>query len=610
MKQKYSNIILSIFNIIMIVLFGLMLVMQANIKIPMSLFAIKEPFEQLMWGYEIGVIVILIANIISIIQNKTNKKIMLWYMIPTIFYISGVVSLSMGLFEIDFLSYVDSVLYRWVILPAIIFMILLIKELRKEKRKKVLILYILGIVMSIVIYFIEYRETIWLVISSIIIIIYSRKIDEENKSQKIISSIYLGVITLLSIYIIMHHAMIIGTLHDINKKSFEYMEQIETGLINEKIKPSDTLIKVVNNNKWGYINQRGEEIISCEYDCISDSESWYASGDRAKSRFVVAKKDDMYYVISKNGKILTSHQEIPTPYWNDNALEFDEDISDEERTQDIIDIATATIKSLLQTEFEDRERPLDNNLIPEEREFNEDYNYVYKYKLTNGYKLEVEETDYKETYKIRIKKNNAIIREMEYVNIIFVDDYDFPEGTIKTYTNGDIPIYNLDKELLEENMQLNGYISMQYMNFFRAEGNRQILDIIHRKIILRDYEQLPNITEYIINNETNEIVVKAKEIYATEYGYIIKKDNNKFVYLDINLNEVTQEFDFISPDYIKDGLLICVNKQNEEYILCDLKGNRITNKKYSFIGKDYSDYENASKEYLLDEVYEEIYNTY
>lgn len=27
--------------------------------------------------------------------------------------------------------------------------------------------------------------------------------------------------------------------------------------------------------------------------------------------------------------------------------------------------------------------------------------------------------------------------------------------------------------------------------------------------------------------------------------------------------------------------MICVNKQNEEYILCDLKGNRITNKKYS-----------------------------
>lgn len=93
-----------------------------------------------------------------------------------------------------------------------------------------------------------------------------------------------------------------------NKKYSSLYELINNAIINERISKYDKVSKFVNglalvqlNNKYGYINKKGKEIISCKYDLANDF-------DEKISR--VRIKDKIGYINIK-GKIL-----IPIKYEN------------------------------------------------------------------------------------------------------------------------------------------------------------------------------------------------------------------------------------------------------------------------------------------------------
>lgn len=615
MKQKYSNIILSIFNILVWLLFWSLAFMQDAIKYTTSLVEIAEDYECLMSSFKALFIITVIINIFIIIQNRENKKIMLWYIAPTVFYIGNV----LAFFKFDLPEFLRTIL--WAIIPAITFIVFLISELRKDKRKKLIVLYVLAIILAISMIFIDtYMSYIWCIIAAIMQIIYSRKIVSDNKIKKVINAISLGILTITFIFIVIKYSVMLFNLHDIDNKTDEFINKIEFSLNNEKINVNDTLIRVSKNNKWGYINQKGEEIIPCEYDGVSPSDSWSGLGERIKYRFCIAKKDNNFYVISKNGNILITNEDIPLPCFTEKVINRlkDEDKSDQENLDKLLVIAEIFIASHLQNEYEDRDLKEDSNniLYPDDYNYNENDNMVYEYSLKNGYKLEVEEIDTDKSYNIIIKRNNEIISNIEDVNLAFeynmnsIEHEDMieyvnttPNSNIKTFSNGDIPFYNLDKKI-------QGYISISDGNLKNIEGKYQFLDILNNNILIRDYSNLSNIQEYLINNQTNEVLLVANQISLTKNGMIVKKENNKFVFFDNNLREVTEEYAFISDEYLDNKLLICkLNTPSGEYVLCDLYGKKLTIKSYDSIGQyDYSNSDNLDNVYVLDNIYENYYN--
>ncbi len=609
MKQKTSNRILSICNILVFIIFWSLQFWgneyQFGVKIEHSVFSVYEQNQALIFSFKILFIILIIVNLVAIIQNRKDKKVMIWYSVPTIFYIIN----TLTLWKIEIFSDDDILSKAWCIIPAIILLINFIIEIIHKRRKKSMLLYVLGIIMCIGMFFInKYNDLIWFVISFIMQFIYNKETTEESKIQKIINIISFIILGVAIIYVGGRYIIMLKDLYATDKKSVEFINQIEVGLENENIEKP--LIRVCKNNKWGCINQEGEEIIPCEYDYIGSN--GYSSGSSIwKSKYFIAKKDETYYILSISGKVLAMNEEAPIPFFTGMMVEISTTGMQDAISKENAIMGSAQIllnNNYLKEEYaEEIFENYDKNVILPSNVYRNDYfNYIFEYQLENGYELEIEEiTEYDEyenqyKYNIKVKRNNEIINTYEN-NGLIIDRYG-DLGAIETYTNGDIPYYNLEEKL-------QGYYMRSNLQAKTLRGNYEVLDTIDDKIIVRDYNDISNIKEMIINVNGN-VLVKAKEINATENGYIVKKENNKMVYMNNNLEEKTPEFDFIGANYLTKGLLICANNKEsgKEYSLCNLNGNILTSQNYQIIEEDYDFEESYNKSYLLDSIYEETYN--
>ena len=99
-----------------------------------------------------------------------------------------------------------------------------------------------------------------------------------------------------------------------------------------------------------------------------------------------------------------------------------------------------------------------------------------------------------------------------------------------------------------------------------------------------------NEKQEVIDYNGNRISDFFKEIRILDNGYIVKKDNGKNVYLDDNLNIITQEYDIIDCSKIKDNILIVSNyiqdkyNKNNYFNLISLKNGQIIGENYEYIG--------------------------
>lgn len=619
MKQKYINRILSIFNIL-ICIFYLINVSPLGplnsytfgdaLDISMSIVAIEGELKEMLTILLVLDIVMIIANIINIIINRKNRKMILWSIIPVIYFLDGILSH----FDLEIITNSITELKLWAIIPAIAFIIALIIEIRKNRRKKNIIFYLLAIIMSIGMYFLDiFTSSIWLLIAGVMQFIYSNNtLVEESKVKKVFTTIILIIIGVTFIFAITKETMMIIKLHTVDKESVQFINQIKEKLEREKIS-NDVLILVNRNNKWGYINQTGKEIIPCEYDAISQ-----ISNTMCNTSFLIAQKQDNYYIISKNGTILSADNETPAPYVKGlllNRIKEAGEIPGDAHSKNgylfQIHLGLSSYLGINNNEpiisaYDDE----DIFITPENYDYNDDYNMVYEYDLKNGYKLYIEEIENindEETYNIQIKRNNQVINEMKDVNttLSYTKDYTYTysEGGLLIYTNGYIPFCNLDK-------QIHGYYSMKDMNAKGFTGKYRILDIIGNRIIVRDYNDISNTKDYIMDLETDEVLFVAKNISAYKQGYIIEKDNKKVAYMDNNFKQKTKEFDYIYL-YTKYGVMICGDNHNNsrEYSLYDLNGNKLTNYTYQAMGDEWKTVE--EKEYYpLEYLFENEYYSY
>mgnify|MGYP004517374493 FL=1 len=237
-----------------------------------------------------------ILNIISAIQNKGNKKICFWQLVCGILWTYSILD------EFEFIQGIDTGKIFEGIIPIILAMINII-SIRKNSPKRIQVISYIGVIIISILRLFDIKVgdiintvtscntmdmflklqlvkgiinivTSWKVISIVMQLIYIHFQDdiEESKSRRIANFIlYYVVQVILSVGFL---AMVLSSLL-FTKVNEIKMEREVLNLCNNienlnDSKNNDIYIPVVQNNKYGFINDSGQEKIACQYDVVSD----------------------------------------------------------------------------------------------------------------------------------------------------------------------------------------------------------------------------------------------------------------------------------------------------------------------------------------------------
>ena len=557
MNNKRTNYLIAILNIIvvitiiLIIIFAENIVRAANDTYNNGIMKIESLYEchaleillenlELIINFVYGTLGI--ANIVSAIQNRKNKKIFFWQLT---FGIS--IILYMGIYYL--LSYN---LYKWstriiVGVIPIIFAIINIIKTRKNKPTRIqFISYIIVIVIAIV--GLIYKKTtilfIWNVIQIIMQFIYIHKqeknIDESN-AKKIVNIILYYVIETLIVTLFFS----ITVISIVNTKINDFMFRKEVSDLYKKIynmqgiENDEIYIPVEKNSKYGYIDENNKEKITTEYDRVT----FFLNGkiEGKECHFALVEKDGSDYIISKsNDRIEISNNKYLKLFKNLFGKVFDKSSKKyKDYTTNNTDFTMEYLKGNSASDiYSVSEENYDWNEVDnleEEKEIEiklEEINHKYHYK-TENYTIEIEqleEAHYYET-KARIKvtkKDGTISSNIEKITI---DD----DKRIKTLSNGCIAFEN-------EEGYTNGWYD-KYGNRIQIGGNYELLDIKYNKIFIYDYE---NYIYYILNMNGKTILkTEALDIFNYNDKILMKNKNNKMVICDGELNEISNEYDKI-----------------------------------------------------------------
>lgn len=603
MKQKICSRILSIYNSLLWVVFFSFGIWGMNskfgLKYPFSAAPFVTEYQNVINFFNIIFICSIVINIFFGIQNRKNKKMIYWYIIPILYYIISV----LAVFQVDIPEFFSST--AWAIIPAIVIAINLIYEIKHQKKKRTIILQALGVIMCIVMFFVNtYSSTIWLLISSVMLFIYGKDAMDNSKSIKIINTMVIILMNILLIIGIAWFLILISNMHKIDDETNTFINQIKSGLAQESANKNDTLIPVCKNDKWGYINTLGEEFFPCEYDAVSPEVS--NLNGTVKYNFFILKKGDEFFIVSKNGKILATQTGSPVPWNSGDMKEMMENVyggnDDSQKYQGILMSAREIISQYIGNEQKYTNQSEKNTIEYDDLQYTNNKQRIYIFNMEDDYILEFEEMaqsslyDY-EKYIIRLKKDGKIIQSYDNVNVNSIYE-------IKTYTNGDIPFYSF-----ENNIQ--GYYSRKNHEFVTLKGKYEILDVLDDVVLIKDWRDISNIKDMIVK-QGEGILLKETLISVQNNGYIVKKENGKTVYVDKNLNEITDEYNLIIDTYISNGVLICANKNNnkKEYVLANLKGKILTNTTYDIMLTDFDFDESWNTDYAIYDLHSQYESYY
>lgn len=579
MKQKMSNKILAIYNIIICVvwisltLWGLL----GHYGLQYTLSSMPQyagDLKNALFFIETIFIVLTIINIIFLIQNRKTKKMIYWFIIPTTYYLN--MSISIFIDIPDFLN-----LVLWTAIPAIIFVINLIYEIKHKKNNRAIILQVIGIIMSIILFFTNfYNSEIWLLISSIMIFVYSKKSESSSKAIKIVNTIIFLLLVGLLITFIIAFMNVISKMQKADKETAEFVNTIKSGLDKEKNLNNNILIPVLQNDKWGYIDTNGKEVIPCEYDLIPSGIS--DSYSDIQYPIIVTKKANDFYVYTTNGTILAQTSDNPILWIFTDYLSNHSDQA----------IALLSLEQLISSYLDLEPKYLSDNsedstIDSDDTDYTFSDNPIYIYNMEDNYILEFEaDNKEEESFTLKLKKDGKILDTYEKVRCGYSEYYDYfttksyikSYSSIETYSNGDVPFYSF-----ENNYQ--GYYSVKKHEMKIINGNYEILDVLDNYILIKDWRNPSKTQDYLVNKD-NKVILKAHLISAINDGFIVQNDNGKFSYINNNLETVADEYDFIDSTFIDNNVLICMKKidnDNTDYTLITTQGKTLTNKKYDLM---------------------------
>lgn len=257
-----------------------------------------------------------IINIISSIQNRKNKKIFFWQLVFGICEIVTGLSISVFMNNEDIIDWINKILFGIVPIILAIINIVLIK--RNKPRLVQVISYVVVIILSILI-FLDIIGEHWDIIAIIMQFIYihsQEKNIDESRAKKIVNIILyyvLQTILVIGFLVITLISLIVTKVND-TKWNNQLSELFTNFTTLPEATNEELYIPVENNYKYGFINQNGEEKISCQYDRVS----FFFEIEFSNSEYYVAlaKKDNKYYLISK------SNDSIPIENYLNDKLQI------------------------------------------------------------------------------------------------------------------------------------------------------------------------------------------------------------------------------------------------------------------------------------------------
>ncbi len=560
MNSKRMNRIVAIFNIISITTFYILMFsasyLASNImsreteaKSIYNSFIIETLLNNIQIIVPLMFSGIGIINIICAIQNKQNKKICFWQLVFGISYVWSGLGILMLLTDMDedIIDWIDKIIFS--IVPIILAMVNL-ALIKKHKPKIIQIIsYIAVIILSIlslleVPSLLEVISLHWSIIAVVMQLIYIHFQDrniEESKSRKIVNILLYYVLQLIlavGFFVMALSSLFITKVNEIKWKNglIELYHNVTTlkGSTDKEL-----YIPVEKNYKYGFINENGQEKISCQYDKIT----YFNEIEINNSTYYIAlaKKDNKFYIISKSNSsielngVLEKYMQTIDNYLSEPMTSmFNFEFSLQTFTREEANLNTQTVEtnntnSIALTKKKSKYYYSNKNYsmiiepIYEETDDDEDEN-------TNGLK-----------YNVTIMKSNGEKKSsIVYLPGLYEDD-----ATLDTFTNGYIEFEN-------EEYTGNGW--------YDSEGNQitipntyTIRDIKDNKVILQlNNTEDENYNEnkkyefhFLIMDMTGKILLQTTAIDIYDNMYLVKNANNKMVLMDKDLNVISNEYDKI-----------------------------------------------------------------
>lgn len=461
-------------------------------------------------------IIVILCTIVCAIQNKQNRKLCFWFSVfglITITLIIIVIPINTVMLDINNIIF--------CIIP-IFFASRNIINIKKNSPNAVhIISYILVIVISLssILDFLPLIiNFIWWIISIIILFIYIHKQEkgiEESEFRKKFNLILYWIIYLISFVIIILLIVysILTTLVNNAKYEAELSGLLESIKTMENSEDDSIYFPVEKDNKYGFIDENGEEKISLEYDAVS-----YFFESYNNQYFALAKKADNFCIISK------SNDKIPIPEnsllkrFIDSMLNY----NTLAKSNSVL-ILSNSLYYFFDTADTQLVTTKNNDNIIYLTQAQDGYTQYY----TNGkYTLSLVPQE-NNLFKVSIWKtygeNSSAI---EYIPF-------FIDNTIRTFSDGSI-------EFLSSDMKTHGWYDTNG-NKATISSQIDILDIRNNRAYFKDYTQ--GGIYYIIDLQ-NKNTIYADYIYLTNYNCILSQENKMALY-DDNLNRISNEYDNI-----------------------------------------------------------------
>ena len=569
----------------------------------------------------------IIFNIISMIQNIKNKKILFWKIIYVVCMISILICTCVynGITEV-----IERIAFS--VIPLIIAIINLIL-IKKNKPKKIQIVsYILIIVFSIAVFFkdfiveaifdrfiiwddatimIEYLFEIFVysIIALIMQIIYFKKQNEnnENVSSK-------GKILNIILFYVLHSLITIGLFFaiffiiissSINlSKLKNEVDSVVNTIIEHKSYTKNGIVEVELDSKYGLINTSGEEILKPEYDAVYVKVSYF---NNKEYKYYVVKKDNNFSIILTDNTVIDLNEK--SSYYKNLYNESLKGFNDSENSLLMLCSYYYLGKGSNKDEYylKDTEGNSNENIL-EEKESDDD-NDVFE--LENGIKMYVESSeDEFDTYKVTVKEGKNIISEED--NIIIPFNY----GDIQLYSNDGIPFCNLKKET-------QGWYDIKTGKTHMMNGKFRILDVTDKVMIIKEYNTKDRL-EYLFDYKNNKTLITAYYIEKTKGGFIIHDMDHKEFFVNDDLTAKSASYNYVlevtEKDNVSSYVGVTKTKNGLKCILFDENGKIVTKKEYSKIGnsvdwdflneEDYYEYndEDDIDRYFFGQEYEDKYS--
>ncbi len=483
-----------------------------------------------------------ILNLICAWQNKKNKKLSFWFLafgITTIFLI-----IDSGKSDImDIIRYIKR--FVFIIIPLVFAIKNIILERKNNPKPIQVISYITIILISLLFIFdiLPFNlDVFWEIIIVIMLFIHIHLQENdivESTSKKIVNILlyyFLQLVICIGILILILLAFLPTFFN--NKEYATQLSELYDNIQNSSnFSNNESLILVKNNNKYGYINVNGQEVIPCEYDNIS---KFYMT----HSNFYIAlgKKNNEYYILSRDNH--TIH------------------IENKKYIQTMDNILTSALKKLPYTNYNDIEAfsnvlycfmsqarfspNFEQQYDEEDHHIDLSENDTGKYFINSNFSIYLEtfDLDYDE-HNIPNEEFNLVSSEIEKLFNVSVTQ--FKNGLVSTNSKEYLPGYFGSSIITFSDGSIEfESIDKKTHGWYDSTGRKFSIPIEYDIIDVQGYILfLQKDDVYYILNLTNNSIINVQNLIVTNSTYAYKNKNEKMVLYDKDLNVISNEYDEI-----------------------------------------------------------------